>query len=515
MIQMILVFILTLVLAIASIRFAIIYALANNIADHPGGHKQHDTVTPFVGGIGILIALLCAVIILIHSQSELWVKWLALGIAAMIIFIIGFIDDIFHLNYKIRFIAQGVVSLIMILVGGVQLSEFGNLISNYYVLELGLFAIPLTIFATIGGINALNMIDGIDGLAGTLSWITLLLISIVAFLAGDHANSTLAIALVGGVSGFLYFNLRYPTQNRARVFLGDNGSMLLGFLFAWLLVDLSQGSHTAMTPVTAIWLFAIPLMDTVTVMLRRIWRRQSPFVPDHNHLHHILLHAGFRIEDTVFVIGTLHLTLGSIGLLGFYIGIPESFMFFSFLLIYTGYFYITQHPWYIMSSLRYVHNFLGLIPTDNYGVFLGSYSAKETETLVKMVCKELGPSIDSWVHVIEQKPSNEYAEKKYSVAVNIRLTNNDCSTDEEIGQYIAKLSQRLMERWGIRVRQFVKRSIKNDRRIKDIGNPFGGNFRVSERRSTEVPVLMFEAMFDKLTKDQLDNPSEKSISEMH
>lgn len=514
MVQMILVLLLTTLLATISIRLAIIYALANNFADQPGGHKQHDTVTPFIGGVGILIAFFIALIFLFYDQPEFWVKWLALGSAASIIFTMGIIDDIFHLNYKIRFLAQGIAALIMILIGGIQLSELGTLISNYHVLELGLFAIPLTMFAAIGGINALNMIDGIDGLAGTLSWITLLLIIILALIGGDQANAILAIALVGGVSGFLYFNLRYPTQNRARVFLGDNGSMLLGFLFAWLLVDLSQGTHASMAPVTAIWLFAIPLMDTVTVMLRRIWLRQSPFVPDHNHLHHILLHAGFRVEDTVFVIGTLHLILGSFGLAGFYLGIPDSIMFFSFLLIYTGYFYLTQHPWYIMSLLRHLHNFLGLIPTDHYGVFLGSYSARETETLVKMVCKELGPSVDSWVHVIKHQPSNDFVEKRYSVAVNIRLSDTDYVTDEEISQYIAKLSHRMMESWGIRVRQFVKRNINNDRRVKDIGNPLGGDFRVSERRSTEIPILMFEAMFDKLATEQ-SNHTEESVSETH
>lgn len=167
-----------------------------------------------------------------------------------------------------------------------------------------------------------------------------------------------------------------------------------------------------------------------------------------------------------------------------------------------------------MSSLRHLHNFLGLIPTDNYGVFLGSYSARETETLVKMVCKELGPSVDSWVHVVEQQSSHDFAEKRYSVAVNIRLSSTDYVTDEEISQYIAKLSHRMMDRWGIRVRQFIKRNIDNDRRVKDIGNPLGGNFRVSERRSTDTPILMFEAMFDKFTIEQ-SNHTEESISEIH
>jgi UDP-GlcNAc:undecaprenyl-phosphate GlcNAc-1-phosphate transferase len=92
--------------------------------------------------------------------------------------------------------------------------------------------------------------------------------------------------------GFLYYNLRYPGNRRARVFLGDNGSMLLGFLFAWLFIALSQGEPAAMTPVTALWLFALPLMDTVGVMLRRIWLGKSPFRADRHHLHHLFVRAG-------------------------------------------------------------------------------------------------------------------------------------------------------------------------------------------------------------------------------
>ena len=121
------------------------------------------------------------------------------------------------------------------------------------------------------------MIDGVDGLSGSVSFVTLLFIGIVSFIADDQHNLMLTTALIGSVLGFLYFNLRHRKQRYARVFLGDNGSMLLGLLFAWLLVDLSQGSNPAMTPVTAIWLFSIPLMDTVSVMLRRLSMGKSPF----------------------------------------------------------------------------------------------------------------------------------------------------------------------------------------------------------------------------------------------
>ncbi|MDZ7621333.1 MAG: MraY family glycosyltransferase [Candidatus Competibacteraceae bacterium] len=119
-------------------------------------------------------------------------------------------------------------------------------------------------------INALNMIDGLDGLSGSVSFVSLFLIAIVAFIAGENAYLSLMIILMGGVAGFLYFNLRWGTRKRAAVFLGDNGSMLLGLLFSWVLIDMSQGENRAMTPVTALWILAVPLMDAVGVMIRDI-----------------------------------------------------------------------------------------------------------------------------------------------------------------------------------------------------------------------------------------------------
>jgi UDP-N-acetylmuramyl pentapeptide phosphotransferase/UDP-N-acetylglucosamine-1-phosphate transferase len=142
--------------------------------------------------------------------------------------------------------------------------------------------VPLTVIATIGAINALNMIDGIDGLSGSLSIVSLLLIAVAVYLSGDAAYFSLVIVMAGGVAGFLYFNLRYLSRRRARCFLGDNGSMLLGFVFAWLLADLSQmndGSPRAITPITTLWLFSVPLIDTLCVMLRRMWMGRSRSMP--------------------------------------------------------------------------------------------------------------------------------------------------------------------------------------------------------------------------------------------
>lgn len=144
---------------------------------NPGGHKQHHDSQPFVGGVGLFSALcleLSVLIILYPAQMQ---KWLVFGFCAIIIFITGFADDIVQMSYKLRLVIQLVVSSIMVMVGGIVLNDLGEL---FYGLpfQLGLLAIPFTIFATVGGFNIINMMDGVDGLSGSLSLVSLLLLAI-------------------------------------------------------------------------------------------------------------------------------------------------------------------------------------------------------------------------------------------------------------------------------------------------------------------------------------------------
>ena len=501
MLKLFLLFTFNALLSAVAIRCSILVALFFGVADHVGGHKQHDKTTPFVGGVGVLVALLMALILLIAAYPEQLSKWLALGVASVIIFATGFADDLVQLNFKMRLVIQAVVAFIMVLAGGVMLGDLGGLLSGS-TLALGLFTIPFTVFSVIGGINALNMIDGIDGLAGMLSLISLLLIAAVAFVAGGSPTLTLSVALAGGMAAFLYYNLRYASQQRAKVFLGDNGSMLIGFLLAWILIDLSQKPSSAMTPVTALWLFSIPLMDTLSVVLRRIWVRRSPFMPDRTHLHHILLLAGFRIQDSVLLIASLHLLIGIMGIAGLYLGVSELVMLLGFLLIYAGYFYVTLHPWYFIIALRHLHAFLGLTPAVEHGAYLGSYTANEAAGLVRVISEELGPTFDSWVQVLERPSPPWNFNKRYAVAVNIRFASDSCKTEEEVKQHVALLQRRMMERRGIHIRQFVQRNSKNDRRIQDQGNPFNRELRLSERRNPDPKLIVFEAMFHQLAPRQ-------------
>ncbi len=482
MIDIISLFVLCVVLSMVVIHFAINLAQTYCVTDDPGEHKLHEMSTPFVGGTGVFVAFCVAMALQANTHSELMLQYFALGLCATIVFITGFIDDVRRLSYKLRFVIQAIVALIMILAGEVVLNDLGELFFGLP-WQLGILAIPFTVFAVIGGINAFNMIDGIDGLLGSVAFVTLLLIGAVAFVAGDLHNTLLATALAGGVMGFLYFNLRYPSQRSARVFLGDNGSMLIGFLIAWLLIDLSQGPKPAMQPVAALWLLSIPIMDTISVMLRRIKEGKSPFTPDHNHLHHILLSAGFHVEEVVVVMVSLHFLLGAVGLAGLYLGISEFIMLLGFFLVSLCYLNLTMFSWRFMPVLRRLHTRLGLATTANSGVFLGGYTTKDAERIIQIISKAFGSSVDYWVKVFEQQSVGDSFGKRYAVSLNIRLPKEGGDTDDKAKQSVLSLQQRL-QRQGIQLRQFVART--NDR-------------RAHSRRSAseELPVILDEREADR------------------
>ena len=500
--NLLLLFALCVLVSIVFIRLSISAANAVNISDTPApgsNHKLHDTVTPFVGGVGVLAALCVAIFFLIGIDSDSFNKYAALGIISITIFIIGFADDALTLNYKSRFFIQILSVIIMILFGGVALSDFGGILFSES-LQTYHAVIPITIFAVIGVINSLNMIDGVDGLSGSISFVTLLLIGTVAFIADDQHNLMLTTALIGGVLGFLYFNLRYRKQRYARVFLGDNGSMLLGLLLAWLLVDLSQGSNRAMTPVTALWLFSVPLMDTVTVMLRRVWLGKSPFTPDRYHLHHLMQRAGFSVSEIVFIIVLLHTLLGIIGLMGLYLGISETTMFICFLLFFLGYIFLTIRPWRFIPLLRHLYVLLNtrlsFSPFASDGIFTSSYSAKQTEGISKVVSETLEISLNYGyvLKVYEQLLKRSDCGKRFSIMMSVWPDKKECVSAERLKQYISLLYQQLKMQQNIQLRQFTARDYDSAPEVYRSGNAFGES-KAENRRRLDPQALVFEVTY--------------------
>ncbi len=493
--DLILVFLVSIFLSMLAIHFSALAMLRISITDKPNDdHKHHDENIPFVGGVGVLAALSFAVTMLIDYHSEHFQKYIVLIICSIVIFITGFLDDVIKLGYKPRFLIQAGVSFLMIFAGGMVLNELGGLLFGFP-LQLGIFGVVFTVFATIGGINALNMIDGVDGLSGTISLVSLLLIGTAAFVAGDQHNLILIFALTGGVVGFLYFNFRHPAQHRARVFLGDNGSMLLGLMFAWLLIDLSQGSNPAISPVTAIWLFSVPLMDAIAVMLRRIFAGQSPFASDRQHLHHLLMRSGFRFFEIVFCLTFFHGLLGITGLTGLYLGVSEFGMLLGFLIICIGFFYLTYHPRRFISMLRHfqilLNTRLGFAPSSNNRIFIGNYSAKETEELAKAVSDELGIDMNFSIRVFGKPPEHHHVGKQYAITLNIWPDKDSCTSKEALKRYITLLQQRLIEHRDVHLHLFSTRKTDYDPIIYSKGSIFGEP-KVTSRRRLGPQALSFE-----------------------
>lgn len=449
-----------------------------------------------MGGSGVLVALCLAItVIVISGHSEMYQKYFVLALCSIVMFFTGFIDDAIKLPYKVRFIVQAIVALIMILVGGVVLNDLGRLLWDQPLLLNGLFAIIFTSFAIIGSINAINMIDGIGGLSGSISLSSLFLIGIVAFIVGNQHSLILITAVSGGVAGFLYYNLRYASKHFARVFLGDNGSMLLGFIIGWMLIDHSQGMNPAMTPVTALWLFSIPIMDTIGVMLRRIYLGKSPLIPDHLHLHHLLLKAGFFVSEITCLLTSLHILLGAIGLAGLYLGLPEFIMLLGFLLIFIGYLWLTLQPGHFVSILRYhrilLRTRLNFASVASCGVLFGDYSAKETELIAKEVSDGLGSNINFSMRIFKQPSVSDSPEACYAITLNLWVAKDICVSKEEFNQYIISLQQQLREQRGVQLRQFGARNGDLDLKTYSSGYAFGQPKTVC-RRAFGPQALVFE-----------------------
>ncbi|MCM8594280.1 MraY family glycosyltransferase [Accumulibacter sp.] len=484
-------------LLISAAVIAVAAALARQlgIVDRPGGHKLHVAVTPFVGGFGVFAVLVCAMPV---------ARFLSGGVAggldvpaihgillaAGLVFVTGLADDVWLIGFKPRLVVHALAALWMVYVGDVQLRSLGELFPDVDV-DLGVWGLPLTVFATIGLINAMNMIDGIDGLAGSVGLVSLALLGLVTGLGGGGPYLVLIVALIGGLAGFLFFNLRYPGNPRARVFLGDNGSMLIGFLLAWLFIALSQGEERAvMTPVTALWLFAVPLLDTVAVMLRRLWMGRSPFRADRHHLHHLFARAGFRVCDIVAFAAFMQLVFGFVGIAGLLLGVPESVMFGLFLGVFAAYTLVILRPWRLVPWLRRVNRRFGWPSVQVRGIFVGYLRKDHCPELVRAIAAGLGNRYDYQLSVYELDRSASDGRNAYCV-VHIRAEG-----DEQLIGRIRRDAQRLKEgigrRHGVDVRLYMGRNKENDSR-RVYAPIAGGGSRIGDRRGLRAsPIYCIE-----------------------
>jgi UDP-GlcNAc:undecaprenyl-phosphate GlcNAc-1-phosphate transferase len=260
------------------------------IVDRPAARKVHRTSIPRVGGIAMIIGVMVAAIIVIPLESRQ--RYFLL--AAVVLTVFGVLDDRFDLHYRVKFIGQLIAVLIVVLGADIQIHSIT--LEDRVMLPPWL-SVPLTVFFLVGITNAINLADGLDGLAGGTTFLSLGALAMLAHSGGQVICASMVLAFAGAVLGFLRFNT-YP----ASVFMGDAGSQLLGFAVGVLSLCATQIGDSAVSAATPILLLALPILDTLSVMVQRISEGRSPFDADKNHIHHKLLKLGFDHHEAVMVI---------------------------------------------------------------------------------------------------------------------------------------------------------------------------------------------------------------------
>ncbi len=309
--------------------------------DQPDARKVHAAPTPLAGGLAIFL-------VFFGLGVATGIDLAPFFVASLIVLLTGLVDDRWPLSAVTRFVAQGAACCVMVFWGGVMLNDFGQLFGPF-TLSLGWFAVPVTVFAALGVINAFNMIDGLDGLSGSVFLVAVTAVASLA-LSGGRPDALPLLALMGGcVAGFLLLNARLPWNPKARTFLGDSGSVLLGFWLAWLFVDLGNGSRAgverAFAPMTAVWIIGVPLLDTTRLMRNRWKAGKSAFEADRHHLHHAFLAAGFSVGQAWWGIVGLSAAFAAVGVAFEWLGVPEWARFYVFIAVGFVYLRVMKKAW--------------------------------------------------------------------------------------------------------------------------------------------------------------------------
>lgn len=282
------------------------WALDTGAIDFPGERRVHNRAVARAGGVAIFIPFLFSVLVYFEMNRE--VRGILAG--SLIIFFTGLIDDLYDLTPKQKFVGQISGCLVAILVGHLYLTHLGNLFG------LGVIIIPvwagaiLALFALVGVINALNLIDGLDGLAGGVSVISLLSFLWLGFQDQNFTVLALSSAMLGGLLGFLKYNA-FP----AKIFMGDTGSLVVGFILGSVAIAMTQGGDTTIKAVVPLMILSVPITDTLVVMLSRALKGRNPLTPDRTHLHHKIMNLGLEHSLTVLLIYSLSLVWALIALI--------------------------------------------------------------------------------------------------------------------------------------------------------------------------------------------------------
>lgn len=304
------------ILIIASQISVILYfilrpiALKNSLVDKPDSRKKHTFITPTIGGICIFLSSICSV--LIFFMDFLSADLIAFFIGSVFMLFLGIVDDKYNLLPNIKLFVQGLITVGFIIYFELSITSLGTPLGFVTTTDLGIFSFPFTLIAILGLTNAINMIDGCDGLAASLVAITLLVLSYFGYEALGGQNITFLLIVSSTIIVFLFFN--FSKNKNLKVFLGDGGSLFLGFFTSVCLIKFAE-TDTIYDPSIVLWFIAIPIFDLCTVIIRRLLLKRKITAADRSHIHHFILSMSLSHFQTSALIVSAALALIFLGVL--------------------------------------------------------------------------------------------------------------------------------------------------------------------------------------------------------
>lgn len=289
--------------------------------DMPNQRKVHHTPVPRLGGLSFFPVILITVggLMLIYhllgykSDSmqgrTMPYELLSLTVGSMMLFLVGLADDLIGIGYKRKFLVQ-IVAALLLVSSGVWIKSLDGLFGIYNLSPW--IGMPFTVLVVVYITNAINLIDGIDGLASGLCAISLVALTILHLMLHLHSYALLSIATLGVIIPFWFYNVFGNAMRGRKLFMGDSGSLSLGYILSFLMIHLSTVDVNPRIPadynmVLAISTMLVPLLDVVRVVGHRLLYGHNPFLPDTNHIHHKLLRCGLRVRQVMVAICLLSL----------------------------------------------------------------------------------------------------------------------------------------------------------------------------------------------------------------
>ncbi len=321
------------IITFLSIPIILQVAEKKNLYDIPDERKLHTTPVASLGGVGIFAGFLMAS--LLSIQGYLNPEFQYFFAAALVIFFLGLKDDLMILSASKKFIGQIIAASILIHLGGIRLDSMHGLFGFESVSEG--FGLALSYLTIIVVINSFNLIDGVDGLAASLGILSMLVFGVYFFVVNQQAYALLSFSMAGSLVAFMIFN-----HHPARIFMGDSGSLMIGLVNSILVIKFINIANTPLVSVPVesavaigFAILIVPLLDTLRVFSTRILKGRSPFTPDRNHVHHLLLDRGLSHAAVTYTCVIINIGFISLAYFGRSFG-PNYLLLIMLTLSFTG-----------------------------------------------------------------------------------------------------------------------------------------------------------------------------------